>query len=658
MKLTQFSILPLSLLAIFSQSACANPNAWNNGSEVYFNDAERASRSGGDMWQYQQQMAGSSLEMYPEYWQLNQYLSSQSPTTIINFVKRYQGSVMAEKLVADYAEEMARIGDYASVRAVAGYITRPDASEKCAIALGHSQGGDAMRAFVEKNHVWLDTNKKQPELCQKLASEMNNNIMISNDDRSQRLYRMIRVGNVYETVALAGRLGVSLDNFTLSNIASNPNQFLINIHNMPATASNRLYYLFALAKVANSGMHAVNDAHSQFNFDLQRMPKFFDERTKRYAYRTLGVARMNVNTDIGFSVEAVDFMQKSLGEPFNFEEAEDYAQASIRFSRWQDLANAIGAMDFKTQQEPIWQYWLARAYAQTGNNNQKQQAKQIFSKLAQKNDYYGLLAKDQIGQKLDRLPNVKAPTNADFARLAQDPNFQRAFSLYNISASQSYTNREWNWAVRQAANRGDYAMIVAAAQKANEMGWYDRGIFAIEDTQALPKIATAYPTPYQSSVVSYSQRFGIDPAWAYGIMRQESRFQPSASSGVGASGLMQIMPNTAKEIARKMGESYNPNYGRNTDTNIRYGTFYLSHLLGNLNQNTTMATAGYNAGESKARRWQPDFGNLPADQYVESIPYVETRGYVKAVMENATNYGILFGNPKPISQRMGTVYQK
>lgn len=95
----------LAVFAIFTQSACANPTVWNSGGEMYFNDAERASRSGGDMWQYQQKMAGSSLEMYPEYWQLNQSLSSQSSSRIIDFVKRYQGSVMAEKLVADYAEK-------------------------------------------------------------------------------------------------------------------------------------------------------------------------------------------------------------------------------------------------------------------------------------------------------------------------------------------------------------------------------------------------------------------------------------------------------------------------------------------------------------------------------------------------------------------------
>lgn len=658
------SILAVSVLATLTQSACANPNwqnqnqGWNAQSDAYFNEAEQASRSGADMYPYQQRMAGSNLEMYPEYWQLNQYLSTQSPDTIINFVKRYQGTVMAEKLVADYAEEKARSGDYASVRAVADYITNPDASESCAIGLGYQAGGDGMRALLEKNKVWLDTNKKQPELCRQLASQLNNNVMVNNDDRVQRLYRMIRTGNNSDIVPLASRLGVSLDYAQLADIGNNPNRFFARLPNLQPNATNRFLYLFVLAKVANQGGDAVNNANMQLNYDMRQNPQFFDERTKRYAYRTLGVARMNVNTDIGFSVEAVDWMQKSLGEPFNFEEAEDYAQASIRFSRWSDLSQAIGAMDYQTQQQPIWQYWLAKSYHHAGNAQQKQQARQMFNNLAQKNDYYGLLAKEQLGQRFDRLPTTNAPTNQDYQRLAQDPHFSRAFSLYNQSASPTYTNREWNWAVRKAGERGDNGVILAAAQRANDMGWYDRAIFAIETTRTIPNIALAYPMPRQSSVVNYSRQVGIDPAWAYGIMRQESRFNVGAKSNVGAGGLMQIMPATAKEIARKLGEPYSASNVATGDTNIRYGTFYMSDIFNQLDGNAVLATAGYNAGASKARTWQPDFGSLPADQYVESIPYPETRGYVKAVMENTANYGVLLGEPQRLGQRMGTIYSK
>lgn len=624
--------------------------------DTAFNDAERISRSGGDMAGYQQRMQGGALEMYPEYWQLNQYLSSQRPEAIIQFVTRYPGSVMAEKLAADYAEIKASAGDYAAVRQVAEYITNPDASEACAIALGFNKGGDVIRGLIEKPNVWLDTNQRQPALCRQLASEMNANPMINNTDRDERLYRMLRTGSNADIVQLSTRLGAPIDYNQLTHVAASPLGFMNNVAALPITANNRYLYLYALANLAKG---SISQAASQLDSDIRRAGSFFDEKTRAYAYRTLGVARMNVNTDQGFSADAVNWMRQSLAVPFNFEEAEDYAQAAIRYSRWPDVANAIGAMDYKTQQQPIWRYWLARAYSQSSDTNQQQQARQLFGELAQYNHYYGLLAKDQLGQRFDQLPTTATPTSSDYNRLAQDPNFSRAFTLYNLSASPAYTNREWNWAVKSARDRGDIPLIVAAAQTASDMGWYDRAIYAFESSSTVPNIALAFPMPRQSSVVSYSRQVGIDPAWAYGIMRQESRFNVGARSHVGAGGLMQIMPETGKYIARKLGEPYSASNIANGDTNIRYGTFYMSDILNSLGGQPVLATAGYNAGPGKARTWQPDNGSLAADQYVETIPYYETRGYVKAVMENATNYDVLLGGGnQSISQRMGVIPPK
>lgn len=657
MKNLKLSMISCGVAAVLAESACAGNYSVGTPTtaDSYFNQAEREASRGNtsQLANYQQLMASSSLGMYPEYWQLNRNLDSQPASVIVSFANRYPQTAMAEKLAADYAEAKARVGDYEAVRQVASYITNPDASESCAIALGFNHGGDSMRAYTQKGNVWLDTDKKLPQLCQQLATELNNNPMIGNDDREQRLYRMLRVGNNGDIVQLASRLGTAISYNQLMTVSNNPNAFFAQLGSMPTTSTNRYLYLYGLGQLAKK---SVNEAAMQLNYDLGRNPQFFDAKTRQYAYRTLGVARMNVNTDQGFSSEAVDWMQQSNGVPFNFEEAEDYAQAAIRFSRWTDLAQAIGAMDYKNQQQPIWQYWLAKAYKMGGNS---QQANQIFSQLAQTNDYYGLLAKDQLGQRFDRLPTNPSPTNNDYSRLAGDSFFNRAFTLYRLSANPTYTNREWNWAVKQARDRGDNAMILAAAQTASDMGWYDRAIYALETTKTISNSALAFPMPHQSSVVQYSRQAGIDPAWAYGIMRQESRFNIGARSGVGAGGLMQIMPDTARYIARKLGKPYDASRVAGGDTNIRYGTYYMGDILAKLGGQPVLATAGYNAGPNKAKTWQPENGSLAADQYVETIPYSETRHYVKAVMENATNYAVLLGGSnQPISQRMGVIAAK
>ena len=368
---------------------------------------------------------------------------------------------------------------------------------------------------------------------------------------------------------------------------------------------------------------------------------------------------MNHNTDDGFNAEAVDWFRNSLDDDFNFEEAEDYAMAAIRFGRWDDVVEAISKMDGEIQKDGQWQYWLARAYEQSSNSSKRNTAKKMYQNLAKNNDYYGLMAKDRIGQRFDasrlggsNLPNV---STADRARVMQDANFARAFALYNSDANRAYANREWNWAVKQARDNRDDNLIIAAARQAYDMGWLDRAIYAVDNTDRVNSLALSHPMPHQESVVRYSQSAGIDPAWAYGIMRQESRFVSSARSNVGASGLMQIMPDTAKYIARNLGETYSASRANSGDTNIRYGTWYMGDILSKLNYQPVLATAGYNAGPNNAKRWQPTYGAIAADQYVESIAFPETRNYVKHVMENATIYSSLLGRSQPISQRMGTI---
>lgn len=611
------------------------------------------------LYNYEQLMSGGLFAMYPTYWRMNLDLGSQSSAAVAQFVRQYPNTVMAEKLVADFAETKAATNDYAAVRQVANLITNADSSERCAVALGFNNGGDTMRAMAAKSDVWLTT-KKQPALCDQLAMEMNNNALISNQDRAARLKRMLRKGKTGDIMALSSRLGTPIAYAALSEIQLNPSAFFTRFGREPASQTNQYLYLYALGRVADK---SYREAALQLDFDIkqdnQRATRLLNDETRRYAYRILGVQRMNHNTDDGFNVEAVDWFRNSLDDDFNFEEAEDYAMAAIRFSRWDDVVEAISKMDGETQKSNQWQYWLARAYEQSSDAGKRGLAKRMYQNIAKSNDYYGLLAKDKVGQRFDasrlggnNLPTVSA---ADRARVMQNPHFARAFALYNSDASRGYANREWNWAVKQARDNRDDSLIIAAARQAYDMGWLDRAIYAIDNTDSVNSLALSHPMPHQSAVVRYSQSAGIDPAWAYGIMRQESRFVTSARSNVGASGLMQIMPGTAKYIARHLGESYSASRANSGDTNIRYGTWYMGDILGKLNYQPVLATAGYNAGPNNAKRWQPVYGSLAADQYVESIAFPETRNYVKHVMENATVYSSLLGRSQPISQRMGTV---
>lgn len=627
----------------------------------HYQAAKRAANNGdqNSLYRYEQMMAGSLFAMYPTYWRLNNELSSLSPNSVIAFVKQYPNTALSEKLVADYAEAQATQGNYQAVKQVSPHIKNADTSERCAMALGELYGGGQTQVMIEKQKVWLNT-KKQPALCAQLATELNAYQGISQDERQQRLYRMLRMGNNGDIIALSRLLGMPISHEELTRINQNPNAFFTQMAAQPPSSKNRHLYLYAIGRLTAK---SYREAHTQLAYDVRqdanRRNKLLDDATRQMAYRTIAVKRMNMNTDDGFSHEAVDWFRQSMGQPFNFEEAEDYAQASIRYSEWQDVINAISHMDKSIQGDDIWQYWLARAY-EHGNHQQQGIARQIYERLANHTDYYGLLAKDKLGRRLNinqmgggRLPQV---SHQDRMRVKQNANFARAFALYHHNGDPSDTKREWNWAVKQARDRRDDGLLMAAALQAHELGWHDRAIYALDSSETVSNLAITHPTPYRNSVLRHSRHVGIDPAWSYGIMRQESRFNESARSHVGAGGLMQIMPNTAKHIAHKLGEP--PQNTANPNTNIRYGTWYLSNNLQKVGHQPAVATAGYNAGSSKAIRWLPNHGNLSADQYIETIPYYETKDYVKKVMENATFYGYLLGQPKPISERMGVVRPK
>jgi soluble lytic murein transglycosylase len=619
----------------------------SHAADEQFNDALRAANSGniGLLQQYQSSMQNDVLGYYPEYWALNSNLAAQSSSQITSFAQRYPQSAMTEKLAADYVEEKVKQSDFASAQPVLPYVTNADQAESCAVAQVRAKSGDPL-VFAEFKDVWLTTNS-QPELCTGLGRMMLSSPLMTEQDRQQRVWGQLRAGQSGQALATAQTLGINLSLAQLNQIQANPLNYLWSAPK--ASSVDHAYLIFAMGRLADSDLNSALSA-------IQRAAQGTPVQVQKALYRAVGYIGGTTVMKNNFNREVLNYLDASYGLPFSSEEAEIYARQAIRFSAWESLIRAIDAMSVTQKQEDRWQYWLARASEQRGDASSKRAAQQIFKKLAEGDDYHNLLAKDQLGQKYSNLPNNVQPSNHDLQRLNQDIHFSRAFALRRVDAPENYINREWNWAVRQAYLKHDDGLLLAAAKRATDMGWYDRAIYAADRTENKHNYAYRYAMPHQNYVVSHSRNAGVDPAWAYGLMRQESRFVTNARSHVGAGGLMQIMPDTAKLIARQMGESYNPAALTDMNTNIRYGTFYLSMIQSQLSNSPVLATAGYNAGPNRARRWQPETQAIAADQYTESIPLTETRDYVKHVMTNATHYGVLLGQgAQSLEKRMNII---
>ncbi|MDE1712170.1 transglycosylase SLT domain-containing protein, partial (plasmid) [Chromobacterium amazonense] len=280
--------------------------------------------------------------------------------------------------------------------------------------------------------------------------------------------------------------------------------------------------------------------------------------------------------------------------------------------------------------KPSWRYWLARSLKQQGK---PAEALPLFSQASVGHNYYALLSLEELGNSLSASASKTTPTSQDVSKLKSDPAIRRSLAL--LSVAEIYTKpefrtdaqREWRWAMR---GRNDMELL-AAAEIARKEGFYDMAIYSAERTKEEHDFSLRYLTPYREVTQKYARQLDIDDAWVYGLIRQESRFITMARSGVGASGLMQLMPATAKWAAKKIGLTH---FAVNDiDTNVQLGTWYLRYVLDNLSGNQVMATAAYNAGPGRARNWQADRA-LDGTIYAETIPFSETRDYVQKVMAN------------------------
>ncbi len=341
------------------------------------------------------------------------------------------------------------------------------------------------------------------------------------------------------------------------------------------------------------------------------------------------------------------------------------ARAALRAGtvpNWRQVLAAIEAMSEEGRRDPTWVYWRAKALMATapaseaGVEPQRAQALLQFQSIASIRGFYEQLALEELGQRVS-LPAKPAPLSAEEREAARaNPGLQRA--LYAIAIGLRVDGvREWNYTVNLHRPGGlPERELLAAAQLACERAVWDRCINTSERTRGEMDIEQRFPTPFRELVLKRTREIGLDPAYVYGLIRQESRFIMDARSHVGASGLMQIMPATARETARHIGlVGFTPDQINHRETNITIGTAYLKRALDDFGGSMALAAAAYNAGPGRPRTWR-NGPVLDAAIWAENVPFNETRDYVKKVLSNATVYAaVLSGQPQSLRARLGQV---
>ena len=345
--------------------------------------------------------------------------------------------------------------------------------------------------------------------------------------------------------------------------------------------------------------------------------------------------------------EAYELLNSFTADEDDLELKEWRVRTALLAQNWAEVIRSIKRLPKVEQEEDHWAYWEARALEEAGHDGH---ASDIYKELAGLQSYHGFLSADKLGQPYVLRDEPIVPDPQIIARMEVIPALVRAREYHRVSVNWE-GRREWNSVLETSTPEE----LLAMASIATQWGLHDRAIFAAGRAEQRRALSVRFPVLYRPEVAKASTSNRIDPAWVFGVMRRESAYIADVKSSAGARGLMQLMPNTAKYVAKLQGDS-NWN-GDLTDpkTNIGLGTHYLRHVLDKFDNHIALATASYNAGPRRVNQWLPET-NMSADVWIDAIPYSETRRYVRAVLAYTAIYEWqLTGEAMRISDKLSMV---
>ncbi|MEW5248461.1 transglycosylase SLT domain-containing protein [Microbulbifer sp. 2201CG32-9] len=321
------------------------------------------------------------------------------------------------------------------------------------------------------------------------------------------------------------------------------------------------------------------------------------------------------------------------------------ARQALRRLDWEQVNFWIDRLPQETQEQERWLYWKARAVRELYGQRGAEVAKHLYQKAAAERSYYGFLAADAIGNNYRFIDRPVPVTPVQVAEMARRPALLRARELQAIGEFY-HARREWEYATRNMSPQE----LLAAGKVASTWGWYHKSIQSVLAADYLDDLELRFPLAFADIVGEVSKKSPLDPNLIYAVARQESHFSRDAKSSAGALGLMQLLPSTARDTARRAGVPYRRSWDLlSPSTNIALGSFYLGSLLHRFDNNRILATAAYNAGPARVARWLRETQHrLPYDVWIETIPFQETRKYVQNVLAYTVIYAYRSGAAQPL----------
>ena len=625
-----FAVLAVAS-ALHAVPAAAQANALDDA----FLAARDAARTGDSkrLDQLAPRFQGHVLEPYLQYWRLRIRFEARDPEEIRRYIAMNRDTHLSNAVRRDWLRVLAKNGQWDAFNAELPALTGDDVEMTC-FAL-QSRVRTDNQALREARPLWFVA-RDLPESCNPLFDALLEKQLLSEQDVWTRVRLALEAGQVGLASRVAGWLpkGQAPDARALTAISGNPAAHLNEPRADLKSRASRETTMFAVYRLARTSPQQAA-AHW-----TKLAPRFSDEESA-YVWGMIGYFGA-----MRHDAAALDWYSRASG--MSDLQLAWKARAALRARRWPEVLAAIDAMTPKEAEDPAWRYWKARAFKVTGRDAE---AVALLKPLSADFSFYGQLATEDLGSSVQSPPQAYKPTEQEIAAIAERPGIQRALALFRLDIRLEAV-REWLWAIRGMTDR----QLLAAAEVARRNTVYDRAINTADRTVFEHDFGLRYLAPYRDQLKAAARQVDLDEAWVNGLIRQESRFIAQARSRVGAGGLMQLMPATAKWVAGRIGlKDWHWSQVNDVDTNLSLGTYYLRHVLDTLDGSPVLASAAYNAGPGRARAWRAD-QSMDAAIYAESIPFNETRDYVKKVMANSSYYAHNFSQQvQSLKARIGVI---
>jgi soluble lytic murein transglycosylase len=561
------------------------------------------------------------LYPYLQYQWLIKHLDYEKQ--IKHFLEQHKSSRYAGKLKSKWLHHLANKKQWSLF--LQYYSTTSNASLNCYRHIAQFHTGSKQAALDGAKKLWA-VGHSQPGQCDPLFAELKKSSLFTQDLLWQRFAAALQ-NNKIKLATYVKSLMPAENHSTAQlwlNLHKNPSRHVPQLLSQPQTAQSPLMFNHAINRLASKDLPAaikIWDTNKQ-QFSDEKSPE--DKLAKDKIERRLAFKLASKKDSAAYErLSQLDVTDNS--------SRTRRIRVALQEQNWQNVIAAIQDLSEDEKEEERWLYWLARAYLETGKI---EQAESLLSDLSNNRSFYGYLAADKVNSIYQLSDNPVDVSEADISALKNRNEFCVAFELMVLDRNNE-AKLQWWHAVRPLNKKE----ILVAAKLAQQWQWDEIAIFTIAKAKYWDDIEIRFPLSYTDKILENSAQQKLNPVILYGLIRRESAFNENARSPTGARGLMQIMPRTGRDIARNLKERWRGNNSLyNPVTNLKYGAYYYQKLLTQFDGHYALALAAYNAGPHRVKQWLPETESLPADIWIETIPFHETREYVTNVLAYALIY--------------------